>query len=193
MRVYSPSTLLDASRTRNVPSGVFLITSFTSCLIKWKEMLICQMLIWYHFDCYPSELPLCKNTLYLEMFPQYHSARDRWSSPEPQPHAAITSVVSLLCWTSDRKGTRKWSEFCNYKLLGLLSNLLNFSLQNYTLNDDILRSRSATCIGRPVACWTSKNQAGKYLVPWKCWSFEGHLHCRDQQKMKRPADAPSEC
>lgn len=32
VRVYSPLTLLEASRTRNVPSGVFLIISFTSSL-----------------------------------------------------------------------------------------------------------------------------------------------------------------
>lgn len=32
VRVYSPLTLLEASLTRNVPSGVFLIISFTSSL-----------------------------------------------------------------------------------------------------------------------------------------------------------------
>lgn len=34
VRVYSPLTLLEASRTRNVPSGVFLIISFTCSLDK---------------------------------------------------------------------------------------------------------------------------------------------------------------
>lgn len=36
VRVYSPLILLEASRTRNVPSGVFLIISFTSSLDNHK-------------------------------------------------------------------------------------------------------------------------------------------------------------
>lgn len=72
------------------------VVHFLSNWLKRKCSFV-KMGIYEHFQQFTSnEFPSLQSTSYLEMFPQYQSACDRWLSPEPQLHAAVTSAASLL-------------------------------------------------------------------------------------------------
>lgn len=71
VRVYSP-LLLDASRTRNVPSGVSVILSLTSSLETNRKEKIRTLSTITRTLLKPLQTPT-----YLEIWPQYHSASSR--------------------------------------------------------------------------------------------------------------------
>jgi hypothetical protein len=99
--VYSPWILLDASRTRKVPSGVSRSFSFTSSLgdrMSAPAPAQCPLLLptapaqcpllppTAHCPCPVSPTPAhcpCPATPYLEMSPQYHSASCRAGALPP--------------------------------------------------------------------------------------------------------------
>lgn len=179
MRVYSPSTLLDASRTRNVPSGVFLITSFTPCLIEpWKEMLtICQnaelmpavLIIWaadglnlcpyvkvlYTLKCFPSTTPHVTDGC--------HQSRS-YTLPSLQLYRycveLLTTKVQENCVSFATTKVSHWNKDYFRVIRFLVPCKITFSFMTY------FWSKSAK-IGnvRPVACWTSKTKLRNTLFP----------------------------
>lgn len=72
--MYSPWILLDASRTKKVPSGVSRSLSFTSSLgNRGMEPLTWSVRLHPHSPL-THEAHLLRQQNYLEMSPQYHSA-----------------------------------------------------------------------------------------------------------------------
>lgn len=74
VRVYSPWILLDASRTKKVPSGVSRSLSFTSSLGNGHGATDMSVLLHPTPRAHETHLCCSKKKNYLEMSPQYHSA-----------------------------------------------------------------------------------------------------------------------
>lgn len=172
VRVYSPSTLLDASRTRNVPSGVFLITSFTSCLGEaWREMLTtCQnadlMLQRFWSHEMPTVLnlwPYVKALYTLKCFPSTtphvtdgcHQSRS-YTPPSRQSNRYCVELLTT-------EVPRQLHEFCNresvshwntdhFRVMSFLVPCSNCVFIKATFGSKSARKK----IGHvgPVACWT---------------------------------------
>lgn len=69
--MYSPSSLLEASRTRKVPSGVSRSFSFTSSL---QIVRLFDTIINLTNKILGKKFSMSSNSFYLEISPQYHSA-----------------------------------------------------------------------------------------------------------------------
>ena len=93
--VYSPSSLLEASRTMNVPSGVSLIFSFTSSLETTMAQLKGIVNSWKHHILHNINLPWADSTRRPNNLPGLNGMRETTSSRSSDFGVFVTGYLDI--------------------------------------------------------------------------------------------------
>lgn len=84
--------------------GIAITANFKIICMQQKRINVLYYISWWYKKMI---IKTYENIQYLEIFPQYHSASDRWLSSQLESHAAIALIMLFLGWSSDHKGNNK--------------------------------------------------------------------------------------